>query len=117
VKQAPKYGDPVDIWTIMPFDFGGNGKDMGKLSIQASEGLHKQLKKAFPAKSDAQIYAQQGISSMNGKTDVGENVSVDNFNAMLGYCQAHKLARFTYWELNRDTKNLDYTKVIGQFKG
>ena len=118
LKQAAQNGDPVDIWTIMPFDFGGGGTNMGQLSIQASEGLHKQLKAAFPGKSDAEIYAQQGISSMNGKTDVpGEFVSVGDFNAMLGYCTAHNLARYTYWELNRDNGNLDYTKVIGKFKG
>ena len=117
--QAAKLGDPVDIWTIMPFDFGMGGKpDMGKVSLDASEGLHRQLKNAFPGKSDAQIYAQQGISSMNGKTDVpGENVTVKNFETMLAYCEQHKLARFTYWELNRDNANLDYTKVIGRFKG
>jgi chitinase len=117
--QAAKLGDPVDIWTIMPFDFGmGGHPDMGKVSIQASEGLHKQLKKAFPSKSDATIYRQQGISSMNGKTDVaGENVTVGDFKTMLAYCQQHSLARFTYWELNRDNNGLAYTKVIGQFKG
>jgi hypothetical protein len=117
--QAAKLGDPVDVWTIMPFDFGlGGTPDMGKLSLQASEGLHKQLKSAFPGKNDARVYAQQGISSMNGKTDVaGENVSVANFRTMLQYCQQHHLARFTYWELNRDNGNLDYTKVIGQFTG
>src|SRR5205814_2815581 len=56
--QAAKIGSPVDVWTIMPFDFGGQaGKDMGKLSLQASEGLHKQLKSAFKSLSDAKIYS------------------------------------------------------------
>ena len=112
--QAAKIGSPVDVWTIMPFDFGGqSGSDMGKLTLQASEGLHKQLKSALKL-SDAQIYAMQGISSMNGKTDEGENVTVANFKTMLAYAHQHKLARFTFWELNRDG-NLQYTKVIGQF--
>jgi len=115
--QAAKMGSPVDVWTIMPFDFGGQaGKDMGKLSLQASEGLHKQLKSAFKSLSDAKIYSMQGISSMNGKTDEGETVTVANFKTMLAYCQQHHLARFTFWEINRDG-NLQYTKVIGQFHG
>ncbi|MBG6141507.1 chitinase [Longispora fulva] len=115
--QAVSLGATVHVWTIMPFDFGGqSGSDMGKLSLQASEGLHRQLKAAYKTKSDAEIYAMQGISSMNGKTDEGETVTVANFRTMLGYANSHHLARYTFWELNRDGK-LDYTKVIAQFTG
>ena len=116
--QAKAIGSPVDNWTIMPFDFSDNdsGLDHGKATVSASEGLHKQLKSALGG-SDASIYAKQGISSMNGKTDSNGNVTVANFNTMLSYVQQHGLTRFTYWELSRDTSNLDYTKVIGKFKG
>ncbi|MCU7728388.1 hypothetical protein ODJ79_32155 [Actinoplanes sp. KI2] len=116
--QAAAIGSPVDNWTIMPFDFSDNdsGLDHGKATVSASEGLHKQLKSALGG-SDASIYAKQGISSMNGKTDSNGNVTVANFNTMLSYVQQHGLTRFTYWELSRDTSNLDYTKVIGKFKG
>ena len=116
--QAAAIGSPVDNWTIMPFDFSDNdsGLDHGKATVSASEGLHKQLKSAIGG-SDASIYAKQGISSMNGKTDTNGNVTVANFNTMLSYVQQHGLTRFTYWELSRDNNNLDYTKVIGKFKG
>jgi len=116
--QAKSIGSPIDNWTIMPFDFSDNdsGVDHGRATISAEEGLHKQLKSALGG-SDASIYALQGISSMNGRTDTGGNVSVDNFNAMLGYATAHHLGRFTYWELSRDNSSLSYTKVIGKFKG
>jgi hypothetical protein len=115
--QAASIGSPVDVWTIMPFDFGNDSKlDHGKASVSASEGLHRQLKSALGG-SDAAIYAKQGISSMAGRTDTGGNVTVANFKTMLAYCQQHNLARFTYWEMHLDNKNLDYTKVIGQFKG
>ncbi len=114
--QAASIGSPVDVWSIMPFDFGGQAHaDMGKLSLQASEGLHRQLKAALK-ESDAKIYSRQGISSMNGHTDEGENVKVADFRTMLAYCQQHHLARFTFWELNRDG-GLAYTKVIAQYKG
>jgi len=116
--QAKAIGSPVDNWTIMPFDFSDNdsGLDHGKATVSASEGLHKQLKSALGG-SDASIYAKQGISSMNGKTDSNGNVTVANFNTMLSYVQQHGLTRFTYWELSRDNSSLDYTKVIGKFKG
>jgi hypothetical protein len=114
---AGAMGSPVDVWSIMPFDFCGGGKpDMTKLTISASEGLHRQLKAGLK-ESDAKVYSRQGISSMNGRTDCsGENVSVQDFKNMLAYEQQHHLARFTFWELNRDG-NLQYTKVIAQYKG
>jgi chitinase len=116
--QAKSIGSPVDNWTIMPFDFSDNDSklDHGKATVSASEGLHKQLKSALGGTDDA-IYRLQGISSMNGRTDTGGNVTVANFKTMLAYVQQHHLSRFTYWELSRDNGNLDYTKVIGQFKG
>jgi chitinase len=114
--QAASIGSPVDNWTIMPFDFGGNDAslDHGAATVSASEGLHSQLKSALGG-TDAEIYALQGISSMNGQTDTGGNVTVANFQTMLAYAQQHGLTRFTYWELSRDTATLDFTKVIGQF--
>jgi chitinase len=114
--QAASIGSPVDNWTIMPFDFGSGDatRDHGAATVSASEGLHSQLKAALGG-SDADIYAKQGISSMNGQTDTGGNVTVANFQTMLAYAQQHGLTRFTYWELSRDTANLDFTRVIGQF--
>jgi chitinase len=116
--QAAAIGSPVDNWTIMPFDFSDDdsGVDHGAVTVSASEGLHKQLKSALGG-TDASIYAKQGISSMNAKTDSNGNVTVANFNTMLSYVQQHGLTRFTYWELSRDNANLDYTKVIGKFQG
>jgi chitinase len=116
--QAKSIGSPVDNWTIMPFDFSGNdsGLNHGTATVSASEGLHKQLKTALGG-TDADIYSKQGISSMNGQTDTGGNVTVANFDTMLAYVQQHGLTRFTYWELSRDNSNLDFTKVIGKFTG
>src|SRR6266536_208744 len=115
--QAAAIGSPIDVWSIMPFDFcGGGTPNMTKLTISASEGLHRQLKAALK-ESDAKVDSRQGISSMNGHTDCrGENVSVQDFKNMLAYERQHHLARFTFWELNRDG-NLQYTKVIAQYKG
>jgi hypothetical protein len=124
-------GSPVDVWTIMPFDFGGqNGANMGNLSVSVTKKVHTQLKNTHGGLSDAQIYAKQGISSMNGKTDVGETVKVADFQTMLAFAKQNHLARFTFWTVNRDKGNcggssdtcsgisqkpLDFTKVIGQF--
>jgi Cellulose binding domain/Glycosyl hydrolases family 18 len=131
VQQAAALGVPIDTFTIMPFDFGGGTGNMGQLSIQASEGLHAVLKQYYPGRSDAQLYAMQGISSMNGKTDQGETVTTADFQAMLSYARQHGLSRFTFWSVNRDRpcgsgtgadacsgvaqQPWDYTKIVAQY--
>src|SRR5205823_3734970 len=99
-------GSPVNVWTIMPFDFGGqNGANMGSLTVSVTKKVHTQLKNTHSGLSDAQVYAKQGISSMNGKTDVGETVKVADFQTMLSFAKQNHLARFTFWTVNRDKGN------------
>jgi hypothetical protein len=103
INKAAASGLTVDAWTIMPFDFGGAGKNMGNLTTQAADGLKNDLKSAY-GYSDDQAYRHSGISSMNGITD-GDNpetVTVNDFRTILAYAQAHHLARLTFWSANRD---------------
>jgi hypothetical protein len=131
INRAHASGLTVDAWTIMPFDFGGNGQNMGTLTVQAAEGLKNVLKAGY-GYTDDQAYRHAGISSMNGITDVGETVTVANFQTMLAYAQQHHLARFTFWSANRDrpctgggadtcsgiSQNAwDFTRVIAQYRG
>jgi hypothetical protein len=130
INRAASGGLTVDGWTIMPFDFGGSG-DMGQLSIQAAEGLKNRLKTAY-GYSDDTAYRHSGISSMNGRTDVGETITTGNFNTMLSYAQQHHLARFTFWSVNRDRPctggdadscsgigqaNWDFTRIVARYAG
>lgn len=132
ITQAKAVGAPVDTWTIMPFDFGTPGQDMGDLSIQASEALHGLLKDTYGT-DDAATYRMQGISSMNGTTDQSETVTTDDFKQMLDYANTHHLGRFTFWSVNRDhacpgggaqsacsgiaQQDWDFTKIVAQYKG
>ena len=131
INRAAASGLTVDGWTIMPFDFGGNGQDMGALSTQSAEGLKNRLMTAYGYSAD-QAYRHSGISSMNGVTDVGETVTVANFRTMLAYAQTHHLARLTFWSVNRDRPCTggtadscggvaqaawDYTRVFAAYRG
>jgi len=133
INRAHSSGLTVDAWTIMPFDFGGAGQNMGNLTVQAAEGLKNVLKAGY-GYTDDQAYRHAGISSMNGITDVGETVTTADFRTMLAYAQAHHIARFTYWSANRDrpcgasgggddtcsqiAQNAwDFTKIIAQYQG
>ncbi|MEU3184187.1 ricin-type beta-trefoil lectin domain protein [Streptomyces sp. NPDC006923] len=101
INRAASSGLAVDSWTIMPFDFGGAGQNMGTLTVRAAEGLKNALKNAY-GYSDDTAYRTMGISSMNGITDVQETVTVADFRTILAYAQQHHLARLTFWSANRD---------------
>ncbi|MFJ4521788.1 lectin [Streptomyces sp. NPDC088810] len=131
INRAAASGLTVDSWTIMPFDFGGAGQNMGDLTTQAAEGLKNALKNAY-GYSDDQAYRDMGISSMNGITDNNETVTVNDFRTILAYAQAHHLARLTFWSANRDRpctggpadscsgvnqSDWDYTRVFAAYTG
>ncbi|MFD7444832.1 RICIN domain-containing protein [Streptomyces sp. NPDC059909] len=101
ISKAAASGLTVDSWTIMPFNFGGNGQNMGTLTVRAAEGLKTAVKNAY-GYSDDQAYRHTGISSMNGVTDVGETITPADFRTILGYAQQRHLARLTFWSVNRD---------------
>ena len=101
IQRAADSGLEVDGWTIMPFDFGGAGKNMADLTKQATDGLKDSVKGAY-GYSDEEAYAHSGLSSMNGITDVKETVTTDDFTAITAYAQEHHLARLSFWSVNRD---------------
>jgi hypothetical protein len=101
ITEAAASGLPIDAWTVMPFDFAGPGTDMAQASVQAAEGLKNDLMSAYHESASA-AYRTMGISSMNGVTDTGEQVSAADFQVMLRYVLAHHLARFSFWSVNRD---------------
>lgn len=101
INRAAASGLRVDAWTIMPFDFGEPVSDMAQTSVRAAEGLKSDLMSAYHEPAPA-AYRSMGISSMNGRTDAGELVSVADFQVMLRYVLANHLARFAFWSVNRD---------------
>jgi chitinase len=102
IADAAAIGFQPSVWTIMPFDFGAPVSNMGQTSIRAAEGLARELSARYGL-SSAAAYQHVGISSMNGHTDeTDETVSASDFQAMLGFAQAHDLGRLTFWSVNRD---------------
>ena len=100
VQQAKALGANIDIFTQMPFDFGG-GADMYGSTVGATEGLKNLVKTTF-GYTDAQAYSHIGISGMNGLSDQQELTSVDTWTRIRDYAKSKGLARFTFWSVNRD---------------
>ncbi|AEY85529.1 chitinase [Streptomyces hygroscopicus subsp. jinggangensis 5008] len=131
INRAAAAGLTVDSWTIMPFNFGGAGQNMGQLTVRAAEGLKTAVKNAY-GYTDDQAYRHTGISSMSGITDNNETVTVADFRTILAYAQQRHLARLTFWSVNRDRpctgggadtcsgvsqQPWDFTRVLAQYNG
>ncbi|GAA1894341.1 cellulose binding domain-containing protein [Actinomadura bangladeshensis] len=100
ITQAAALQANVDVFTIMPFDFGG-GSDMYGNTVNASEGLKNQLKSAF-GWSDATAYSHMGISGMNGLSDQQELTSTQTWTQIRDWAKSKGLARLAFWSVNRD---------------
>lgn len=100
INRAAELQANIDVFTIMPFDFGG-GANMYQNTINASEGLKNALKNAN-GWDDATAYRHMGISGMNGLSDQQELTSVDTWRQIRDWANSKRLARLAYWAVNRD---------------
>jgi chitinase len=100
INQVKAKNAGVDIFTQMPFDFGGQG-NMYNATVGATEGLRNQLKSTF-GWTDAQAYSHIGISGMNGVSDVGEQTTPAIWQQIVSYAKSRGLSRLAYWAANRD---------------
>jgi hypothetical protein len=109
------------------------GQNMGALTQRLVDQLAAAVQTAYQYSPD-RAFRHVGISSMNGITDSGENVTQADFQSMLGYAQRHHLARLTFWSANRDRPcrtgvtagdacsgvpqaTWDFTRIIAQYHG
>ncbi|MET9449054.1 carbohydrate binding domain-containing protein [Streptomyces cinerochromogenes] len=100
IEQAQSLGADIDVFTIMPFDFGG-GSDMYGNTVNAAEGLKNKLKSTF-GWDDATAYAHIGISGMNGLSDQQETTTPAIWTQIRDWADAHHIARLAFWSVNRD---------------
>ncbi|MFI1048175.1 carbohydrate binding domain-containing protein [Streptomyces griseoruber] len=100
IEQAKSIGADIDVFTVMPFDFGG-GSDMYGNTVNATEGLKAKLKSTF-GWDDATAYAHIGISGMNGLSDQQENTTPAIWTQIRDWANSHHIARLAYWAVNRD---------------
>ncbi|MFJ1968360.1 carbohydrate binding domain-containing protein [Streptomyces sp. NPDC087903] len=100
IEQARALDAGIDVFTIMPFDFGG-GSDMYGNTVNAAEGLKTKLKSTF-GWDDATAYAHIGISGMNGLSDQQENTTPAIWTQIRDWSNSHHIARLAFWSVNRD---------------
>ncbi|WP_198347960.1 chitinase [Plantactinospora sp. KBS50] len=98
LNDAKSLGFTPNNYSIMPFDGGFSG---GSSQVAALEAFHGLLMNTFGWDS-ATAYGREGVSMMNGRSDVGEYFRQADFQTVLDYATGHHLARYTYWSVNRD---------------
>ncbi|MET9397356.1 carbohydrate binding domain-containing protein [Kitasatospora sp. NPDC002965] len=101
IEQAKALNADIDVFTIMPFDFGNASTDMYAATVSATEGLKTKLRSTF-GWDDATAYAHIGISGMNGLSDNNEVTTVQNWTAIRDWANSHHIARLAFWSVNRD---------------
>ncbi|MGY0022809.1 fibronectin type III domain-containing protein [Streptomyces sp. cg35] len=100
IEQAKALNADIDVFTIMPFDFGG-GSDMYGNTVNAAEGLKTKLKSVF-GWDDATAYAHLGISGMNGLSDQQETTTPAIWTQIKDWANSKHIARLAFWSVNRD---------------
>jgi len=100
INRSAALAANIDVFTIMPFDFGG-GANMYQNTVNAAEGLKNVLKTAYGWNDDT-AYRHMGISGMNGLSDQQELTSPATWTQLRDWASARHLARFTFWSVNRD---------------
>lgn len=101
IEQSKALNTGIDVFTIMPFDFGNASTDMYASTVSATEGLKAKLKSVY-GWDDATAYAHIGISGMNGISDTNETTTVKNWTDIRDWANSHHLARLAFWSVNRD---------------
>ncbi|MGW6708598.1 carbohydrate binding domain-containing protein [Streptomyces sp. NPDC054956] len=101
IDQSKALNAGIDVFTIMPFDFGNASTDMYASTVSATEGLKTKLKSTF-GWDDATAYAHIGISGMNGISDTQETTTVQNWTDIRNWANSHHIARLAFWSVNRD---------------
>jgi hypothetical protein len=99
VDQAAALGANIDVFTIMPFDFGSS--NIVADTQNAATGLKNRLKTAF-GWSDGEAFGHVGISGMNGLSDQQEMTSLDAWSQITSWARSNGLGRLAFWAVNRD---------------
>lgn len=98
IQNAASLGFIPNNFSLMTFDGVPTATD----AENAETSFHSQLKAVYPSLSDAQIWAMQGFSLMNGHTDSGEHFYQSDFQTLLNFALSNHMGRYTYWSVNRD---------------
>ena len=106
LQNAVTNGVRIDVVNPMVFDYYDRvTTDMGGAAVNASNGVHAQLHPLLPAKTDAQLWAMQGATIMNGLDDYPRRTEVTDVadaQQLLGFARTTGMSTLSMWAIQRD---------------
>jgi hypothetical protein len=106
LQNAVTNGVRIDVVNPMVFDYYDRvTTDMGGAAVNASNGLHVELHALLPAKTDAQLWAMQGATIMNGLDDYPRRTEVTDLadaQQLLGFARTAGMSTLSMWAIQRD---------------
>jgi Glycosyl hydrolases family 18 len=106
LQNAVTNGVRIDVVNPMVFDYYDRvTTDMGGAAVNASNGVHAQLHTMLPAKTDAQLWAMQGATIMNGLDDYPRRTEVTDLadaQQLLGFARTAGMSTLSMWAIQRD---------------
>jgi Glycosyl hydrolases family 18 len=106
LQNAIANGVRVRVVNPMVFDYYDHvTTDMGAAAISASKGLHAQLATLYPGKTNAQLWAMQGATIMNGVDDFPQGTEVTDLadaQQLLDFARLKGMSTLSMWAIQRD---------------
>ena len=106
LQNAVTNGVRIDLVNPMVFDYYDRvTTEMGGAAVAASQGLHAQLATLYPAKTNAQLLAMQGLTMMNGVDDYPKRTEVTDLadaQQLLTFAQQKGMSALSIWAIQRD---------------
>ena len=109
LQNAKDNGVRVDVVNPMVFDYYDRaGLDMGDSAASALLAIHRQLASLYPTKTNAQIWAMQGATIMNGLDDYPrktESTSVQDAQELYRFATTGAgagMSTLSMWAIQRD---------------
>ena len=106
LQNAVSNGVRIDVVNPMVFDYYDRvTTDMGGAAVSASQGLHAQLHTLLPSKTDAQLWAMQGATIMNGLDDYPRRTELTDLadaQQLLDFARTNGMSTLSMWAIERD---------------
>jgi hypothetical protein len=117
LQSAIDNGVEIGLVNIMTMNFGKDypPDEMGKLTIQAADGLYAQLATLYPDKPEADVWSMIGLIPMIGLNDSAPEVfTLDDANMVVSYAQKKGIHQISMWALSRDKACSGDAKMISE---
>jgi hypothetical protein len=106
LQNAVANGVRIDLVNPMVFDYYDRvTTEMGGAAVAASRGLHAQLATLLPGRTNAQLWALQGATMMNGVDDYPGRTEVTDLGdaqQLLDFARLKGMSSLSIWAIQRD---------------